>query len=79
MPEPTEPRRGLTDDRRIVLALVTLVAATVTGDPIATATVTAVAWLLLRGHRSRRDTWDATAAHRRRMDAIRRHSARSPR
>lgn len=78
MPEPTEPRRGLTDDRRIVLALVTLVAATVTGDPIATATVTAVTWLLLRLHRPRRDTWDATAAHRRRMDAIRRH-ARSPR
>jgi len=79
MPEPTEPRRGLTDDRRIVLALVVLVAASVTGDPIVTATVAGVAWLLLRLHRPRRDTWDATAAHRRRMDAIRRHSTRSPR
>ena len=54
MPEPTEPRRGLTDDRRIVLALVTLVAATVTGDPIATATVTAVATIARRAWRVRR-------------------------
>lgn len=70
----------MSDDRRIVLALVILVAATVTGDPIVTATAAGVAWLLLRLHRPRRDTWDATAAHRRRMDAIRRHaSSRSPR
>lgn len=61
------------DDRRIVLVLIVLVTATVTGDPWITGLVVAVAWPALRWWRPRRrDTWDATASHRRRMAAMRR-------
>ena len=61
------------DDRRIVLVLIVLVAASVTGDPVVTALVAAVAWAALRWWRPRRrDSWDATASHRRRMAAMRR-------
>ena len=61
------------DDRRIVLILIVAVTATVTGDPWITALVGVVAWVPLRWWRPRRrDTWDATAVHRRRMAAMRR-------
>ena len=60
-------------DRRIVLILIVAVTATVTGDPWITALVGVVAWVPLRWWRPwRRDTWDATAVHRRRMAAMRR-------
>ena len=61
------------DDRRIVLILIVAVTATVTGDPLITGLVAALAWPALRWWRPRRrDTWDATAVHRRRMAAMRR-------
>lgn len=61
------------DDRRIVLVLIVLVTATVTGDPWITGLVAGVAWAALRWWRPRRrDSWDATAVHRRRMAAMQR-------
>lgn len=65
----------MSDDRRIVLVLIVVVTAVVTGDPVITAAVTVVAWAGLRWWRPRRDTWDATAVHRRRMAAMRRHAS----
>ena len=62
-------------DRRIVLILIVAVTATVTGDPWITGLVGVVAWAGLRWWRPRRDTWDATAVHRRRMAAMRRHAS----
>lgn len=65
----------MSDDRRILLVLVIVVAASTTGDPTFTLAVGVVAWALLRLFQPRRSTWDATARHRARMDALRRHPA----
>ena len=69
----------MSDDRRILTALVMVVAAATTGDPILTGVAGAVTYVLARFFRPRRDTWDATAEHRRRMDAMRSHPARGRR
>ena len=69
----------MSDDRRIVMLAVITVAAVTTNEAVLTAAVSLVAYVLLRFFHPRRDTWDATAAHRRRMAAIRRHPARGGR
>lgn len=69
----------MNDDRRILMLAVITVAAVTTNEPIFTAAVSVVAYLLLRFFHPKRDTWDATTAHRRRMEAIRRHPARGGR
>lgn len=69
----------MSDDRRILTALVVLVAAATTGDPIVTGLAGVVTYVLSTVFRPRRDTWDATAEHRRRMDAMRSHPARGRR
>lgn len=66
----------MSDEDRLIVVLVLGVAATTTGEPLLTAAAGFVTWVLLRLFRLRRDTWNATEAHRRRMKAMRKHPSR---